>query len=249
MLALIVALFLPIFSFAEEIDLRSYETSLYSENGEDGVLARIFYLINPSTHFCVEIGCGDGKINSSTCLLRSQGWSSILFDRAYDDPKSTIFKEFVTAENINTLFTKYNIPLETTVLCFDTKYNDFYLWKALNEKYKPAVVVMRYNASYPVNEDKIVKYHPYYCGDHTNYFGASILALYRLGRSKGYSLLYAEQTGHRLFFIRDEMIGQLSFKKMNLVEELYRPPQQKIIEADPENLFYQQFVSTTELDR
>ncbi|HNA62898.1 MAG TPA: hypothetical protein PKW79_07465, partial [Rhabdochlamydiaceae bacterium] len=91
--------------------------------------------------------------------------------------------------------------------------------------------------------------HPYYCGDHTNYFGASILALYRLGRSKGYSLLYAEQTGHRLFFIRDEMIGQLSFKKMNLVEELYRPPQQKIIEADPENLFYQQFVSTTELDR
>ena len=50
--------------------------------------------------------------------------------------------------------------------------------------------------------------------------------MYNLGRLKGYSLVYAEQTGTNLFFIRDDIIEDLNlqFKDMNCVEKLYRIP-------------------------
>jgi hypothetical protein len=117
------------------------------------------------------------------------------------------------------------VPLGFDLLSIDIGYNDFYLWNALDVKYKPAVVLIAYNATYSEKEDRVVKYRPYYCGDGTDYFGASILALYKLGRSKGYSLVYADQTGSNLFFIRDDLLEEfhVSFQNVNDVEALYHP--------------------------
>jgi hypothetical protein len=144
----------------------------------------------------------------------------------FEDHSKKLYKEFITAENITSLFDKYNVPHDLALLSIDIDYNDFYVWKALDAKYQPAVVVIEYNASFPPNEDKVVKYKPFYCGDGTNYFGANILALYNLGRSKGYSLVYVEQSGVNLFFIRDDILEKknLKFKDMNDVEKLYRFP-------------------------
>ena len=187
------------FVFAEEIDLSSYEKSLYSQNGEDGILSKIFQLIQPITRYCVEFGADEGFTNSNTYLLRKQGWDCLLLDRMHEDPYINLHKEFITAENITALFDKYNVPHDFDLLSLDIDYNDFYVWKALDEKFKPAVVLIEYNASHFPNEDKVVKYLPYFCGDGTNYYGASILALYNLGRAKGYSLVYAENAGVNLF--------------------------------------------------
>ncbi len=213
-------------SFAEEIDLSIYEQSLYSQNGEDGVISKIVQLIGPTSLFCVEFGAYDGIINSNTYLLRLQGWDCLLLDRMFEDRSQKLYKEFITAENITSLFDKYKVPHDLALLSIDIDYNDFYVWKALDKKYQPAVVVIEYNASYSPNEDKIVKYKPFYCGDGTNYYGASILALYNLGRSKGYSLVYVERVGVNLFFIRDDIIEakNLKFKNMNDVEKLYQLP-------------------------
>jgi hypothetical protein len=40
--------------FAGDVALSLYEAPLYSRNGEDGVLAKIFELIPPSSRYCVE---------------------------------------------------------------------------------------------------------------------------------------------------------------------------------------------------
>jgi hypothetical protein len=105
-------------------------------------------------------------------------------------------------------------------------FNEFYIWKNLDPKYRPQVVLVRYNATHLPHEDKVVKYRPYYCGDDTNYFGASILAMYRLGREKGYSLIYAETKGINLIFVRDDVLEEndLHFKNVNCVEQIYRYP-------------------------
>lgn len=209
----------------KEIDLNRYELSLYSQNGEDGVLAKIFELITPSCRYFVDFGSYDGMTGSNSYILRRQGWLGLLLDRMFDAPEYNLHKEFITAENINDLFEKYDVPHSFGLLSIDIDYNDFYVWQAIDKKYRPAVVVIEYNAAHLPEEDKVVKYRPYFCGDGTTYFGASIRALYNLGRSKGYSLVYAEKSGTNLFFIRDDILREknLSFKGMNNLEMIYRP--------------------------
>ncbi len=218
--------FLPFVLSATEIDLAEYESSFYSQNGEDGVLAKIFEVIKPTSRFCVEFGAYNGVTGSNTYLLRRQGWDALLLDRMFENPQMHLYKEFITAENINALFERYGVPEDFDLLSIDIDYNDFYVWKSLDAKYRPSVVVIEYNASHPPDKDRIVKYKPYYCGDGTNYYGASILALYRLGRKKGYSLVYADEKGVNLFFIRDDLLKtcNVTFKNTNHVEKIYRPP-------------------------
>ena len=222
------------------IDLNPNEKSLYSRNGEDGVLAKIFQLVSPSLRYCVDLGAGDGITMSNTYLLRLQGWDCLLLDRGYEIPEQRLHKEFITAENINSLFETYKVPAEFGLLSIDVHYNDFHLWNALDAKYRPAAVVIEYNAAYAPEEDKVVKYHPFYCGDGTDYFGASILALYKLGRSKGYSLIYAERSGSNLFFIRDDLLQELglSFKDANDVKKIYRPPSSALPSGEGKKRFF-----------
>ena len=62
--------------------------------------------------------------------------------------------------------------------------------------------------------------------DGTNYFGASIRALYNLGKIKGYSLIYAESMGVNLFFVKDSILSKIeeTFKNVNNVLLIYRFP-------------------------
>lgn len=211
--------------FSNEIDLSSYEKGLYSFRGEDGIIARIFQLIPPISRYVVEFSAGDGISRSNTYLLRLQGWNCLLMDRTHENLEYKLYNEFVTADNINQLFQKYRVPEQFDLLCIDN-YNEFYIWKNLDSKYKPRVVVIKYNATHLPDEDKVAKYRPYWCGDDTNYFGASILAMYNLGRKKGYSLIYAENVGVNLFFIRDDCLeaSGLQFKNTNDVSKLYKYP-------------------------
>ena len=227
MLKLIIASIVFIAPFcsvaAEEIDLSGSEYSVYSRSGEDGIFSKIFHLIPPSSFFCVELGSGDGCYDSPTYLLRLQEWNALLLDRTYENPGEHLFKEFITAQAVNEILQKYAIPDDLDLLCIDTGYNDYYLWKALSDHYLPKVVMIRYNPSHLPDVDKIVKYRPYFGGDHTSYYGASILALQKLGNSKGYTLVYAERSGTYLFFIRDAILEEknLKFKNSNDVDKLY----------------------------
>lgn len=209
--------------FAEDIDLSRCEKSLYSQNGEDGVIQNIFQLIAPASRFCVDLGAYDGITGSNVVLFRLQQWDSLSLDRMHATPEYNLFQEFITAENVNKLFDKYHVPSNLDFLNISIDYNDFYIWKALDEKYQPALVVIGFNANHLPSEDLVVKYRPFYCGDGTDYFGASLRALYNLGRSKGYSLVYAEKSGAHLFFIRDDLLEEknLKFANMNDIEGIY----------------------------
>jgi hypothetical protein len=212
--------------FGKEIDLSQYEKSLYSQNGEDGIISQLFQLILPETKSCVELAAYDGIPKSNTHLLRLQGWNCLQIDRQYQIPKENIYKEFITAETVNEIFQKYHVPEKFDLLSIDMGYNDFHIWNSLDLKYNPSVVIIQYNSTHLPDEDKIVKYRPYYLGDSTDYYGASILALYNLGRSKGYNLVYAENSGNHLFFVREDLFlqNEIKFKNLNEVDKLYRPP-------------------------
>lgn len=233
---------------SEEIDLKSFEYGFYSRSGEDGVIAKIFQLIEPSSGFCVELGSGDGEEPSNTLLLRLQGWKGVLLDRMYENPARYLFKEFITAENVNVLLAKYNVPTDLKLLCIDTGYNDYYLWRGLDPDYQPSVVMIRYNPLHLPSVDKVVKYHPYFGGDHSDYYGASILALDKLGRSKGYTLIYAEDSGTYLFFLRNQILKEknLLFKNSGDVEKIYRAV--KKIPSFPQDCKLREYLSSDTLN-
>lgn len=221
---LILAVFLC--SFTDPIDLSQNDRGLYSLHGEDGILQKIFTLIKPISCCCVELGVNPGMRGNISPLLAKQKWDCILLDRIQGVPDCNIYKEFITSENINTLLAKYATPSDLDILCINVDYNNFHFWKAIDSHYRPQVVVIEYNATHLPSVDKVVKYRPYFCGDGSNYYGASILSLYHLGRAKGYSLIYVEKTGSTLFFLRDDLIKEynLVFKDMNDVEKIYRYP-------------------------
>jgi len=57
------------------------------------------------------------------------------------DFQPNIKKEIVTAENIQSLFQKYDVPKNFDLLSIDIDYNDYWVWKAITD-YHPRVVVM-----------------------------------------------------------------------------------------------------------
>ena len=140
--------------------------------------------------------------------------------------RSAIFQfdvkiERVTAENIQELFKKYNVPKNFDLLSIDIDYNDYWVWKAITD-YHPRAVVIEYNSSIPPNESKSVPYDPNAIWDGTNYFGASLLALKNLGLSKGYTLVGCDNNGVNAFFIKTDLINNFQIPK---IEKCFRPPQ------------------------
>lgn len=218
----IIFLFFAFSLTAAEIDLGLYDKGLYSSNGEDGVLAALFEMIPLDRKVCVEFNVSGIRPPSSTLLLRKQEWKSYLFDRADEYPSGGLFKEFINAGNVNKCFQKYNIPERFELLCIHVGFNDFHIWNALEGKYTPSIVLISYNGTIPPSEDKVVKYHPFFLGDETDYFGAGILSFARLGKAKGYTLIYADRSGSSLFFLRDDLMEGRQFKNAGDPEKLYQ---------------------------
>ena len=208
------------------ISLSQHEKKVFSQNGEDGVIKKIFEVIKTTNKYYVEFGVENANECNTRNLRENGGWSGLLIDGGYENKEIGLYQEFITAENINDLFKKYNVPQEFDLLSIDIDYNDFYVWKSLDEIYQPRVVIIEYNASHLPTEDKVVKYDPNAVWDETNYFGASIRALYNLGKRKGYSLIYAENQGVNLFFVKTSILSQIehSFKDTNNIFLIYNSP-------------------------
>lgn len=213
------------YGFAD-VRLAEFEKKVFSQNGEDGVIEKIFSVIDTTNKYYVEFGVEDGKECNTRYLREAQGWTGLLMDGGYLDPAINLKQEFITAENVQGLFEKYSVPQEFDLLSIDIDYNDFYVWHRLGSNYRPRVVVIEYNATHLPTDDCIVHYDPLGIWDHSNYFGASLLALFRLGRKLGYSLVHADLKGVNLFFIRDDILEESPaiFENVNNPTLLYRPP-------------------------
>jgi hypothetical protein len=198
-------------------DFSLFEQRYYSQNGEDGILRVIFDIVKTTNRFCVEFGIHSNEGN--TIYLKKQNWNCLWMDGNGDGSK--VKKEFITAENINSLFAKYQVPTEFDLLSIDIDTNDYWVWKAL-KNYFPRVVVMEYNSSIPSNESKSTSYDPTAQWDGTNYFGASLLALRNLGDSKGYTLITCDSIGVNAFFVRNDLV-EGNFR-IEPIEKVFRPP-------------------------
>ena len=184
-------------------DLTQNESRVYSQGGEDGVLQTIFNAIGTTGKNFVEFGAWDGKHLSNTANLRlHHGWTGLLMEGSDRGDGELVKREFISAENVEALFEKYGVPQTFDLLSIDIDGNDYWVWKAI-EDYTPRVVVVEYNVFFPIDQACTIPYDPEWVWDRSYYHGASIAAFQKLGRAKGYTLVYADRFAPNAFFILD----------------------------------------------
>jgi hypothetical protein len=149
-----------------------------------------------------------------------------MMDGSNENHSIGLKREYITQENIVSLFQKYNVPSHFHLLSVDIDYNDFYCLKEILANYKIDVLICEYNSTHLPNEDKVIVYDPNKSWDGTNYFGASLLSLNKLATKYDYTLVYCNNNGVNCFFIHNSIIQNknISFKDMGNVEKIYKTP-------------------------
>lgn len=183
------------------IDFSLHENQICSQQGEDGIIAKILEEIGTTNREAVEFGALDGPTDN-TLLLKKTGWKVHQINGEKLTP--SIHQAFITAENINQVFDQLGVSESPDVLSVDIDYNDYWVWKTLTRT--PRLLVIEHNASIPPTEARVVPYNPKAGWDGTNYFGASLKALELLAKEKNYSLIYVESMGVNAFFVRDDCL-------------------------------------------
>jgi hypothetical protein len=202
------------------IDLKQFEKKIYSQNGEDGVIEKIFELIKTTDKFFVEFGVEKGEECNTRYIEEFMKFNGIRFDCDYENINKNIHKEFINADNVIDIFSKHKIPYEFDLLSVDVDFNDFYILKQILNIYTPRVIIVEYNSNFKL-EDKIVKYKIDGKWDGTDYFGGSIVSMCKLGNKNGYDLVFADSNGVNLFFIKKSEIGSFDFLNKNDCEKLF----------------------------
>jgi len=223
--------------YRDQRHLVPYGYKTYSQTDEDGIIAEIFRRIGTGQQRFIEFGVETG-IECNTMNLLIQGWSGLWLDGsaqhlqkiserlgAYQAAGQLVAAHaFIMAENINDLFVQNGFTGEIDLLSIDIDGNDFWVWQAINV-INPRVVIIEYNATW---RPPVAVVQPYQADSmwngHDNYFGASLEALEKLGRQKGYALVGCNYGGGNAFFVRNDLAREELFMAPFTARQHYEPP-------------------------
>lgn len=202
-------------SSTEEGPLTPFELRVFSQNGEDGVLAEILTRVGAGERYFVEFGVESGREGNCVYLADIANWRGLFMDsdahaftalqrkyRANDQVRTDC--AMVTPANVQQLFAAADVPSEPTVLSIDVDGSDYWTWEAI-EGYRPRVLVIEYNSALDPHRQLVQPADLEDGWDGTEYFGASLGAMRALGERKGYCLVHAELCGVNAFFVRQDL--------------------------------------------
>lgn len=209
----------------------------YSQFEEDGILLFIFSLIGTTNKVAVEICAGNGIECMSTNLILNHGWWGYLFDGSESNvnegheffrkskdtflfpPKFT--RAWVTAENVNSVIQEAGVKGDIDLLALDIDGMDYWVWKEI-ECIKPRVVVCETHGIIGAEDALTVPYNPDFVITTPDYHSASLAAMTKLAKEKGYRLIGTHRYGFNAFFILNE-IGDDIFPSVTPAECLQDP--------------------------
>jgi hypothetical protein len=241
-------------NFNQADRIRSFEYKIYSQNGEDGILLYLFSKIGIENNNYVNIGAG-GLSSNSANLVNNYNWKGLeidgsslsltkckkLFkDKNLKENHVTFMKEWVTKENINDIIKKWLCSEKNVdLLSIDIDGNDYWVWSSITT-INPRIVLIEYNAFFGYKKGITVKYDPMfdrYKKHHSGwYIGASLKALSKLGKSKGYSLVCCDSNGVNAFFVRDDLLKNINELNEIEVTTAYYPHFQSETQLKKEDL-------------
>jgi hypothetical protein len=190
--------------------LLDYFGNTHSQTGEDGILSKVLEVLPANDKWCVEFGAWDGQHLSNTCkLVEDHDYSAVLIEadkKRFIDLKAKFeqnaritalnaFVGFTVTDSLDILLKASPIPKDFDLLSIDIDGNDYHVWNAVST-YEPKVVCIEYNPTIPNEVEFVQPANP------SIQQGASLLALTKLGKRKGYELVAV--TSLNAIFVRSE---------------------------------------------
>lgn len=174
--------------------LKDRAANVYTQFGEDGLIASVFQRIGETNRQCFEIGAADGLFFSNTLRLREAGWRACLIEsdetlfnklvKSYGD-NSTCYR--ITCSDLNKPLHDAGFDKNCDFGVIDIDGQDFYLWEDLTQ-FQPRVMLVEHSTRHHAEP-------PPLRGETGQ---AGIDAIRTLGESKGYALV-AETYCNALF--------------------------------------------------
>lgn len=202
--------------------LNQYAYNVNSQNGEDGILKRIFELISFQSKVAVEFGGWDGIYLSNIRNLVLENDMRAIFiegdkekaeegrQNYIDNPNVTFVNEFVGIKKykrLDDILSEHKCPSDIDLLSIDIDGWDYWVWDSLT-KYRPRIVVIEFVRS--MFKEKVV-INP---KDEQKRTGTSARAMLELGKKKGYELICV--TGGNLIFCIKEEYKKIGIKDNSL---------------------------------
>jgi len=218
--------------------LQVYRRNVYSQNGEDGVIAELIRRLGIGLDWFCEFGAWDGRYGSNCYSLLKAGWSGVMiegeparfrvlerlarrFPHRLHAIEAYVDDEPGNERSLDTLLTATRIPRDFAVLSIDIDSFDYQVWSSVSA-FRPRIVVIEIESSIPPGREQV--------HDGRRHQMTSFSSMLALGRAKRYTL--ACHTGN-MIFVRDEDVARLDLPR----EELARP----------ESLFVSDWVHPTRL--
>jgi hypothetical protein len=202
--------------------LAAFRSNVYSQAGEDGVLAEILGRLRIESGYFVEFGASHGRNLSNTFRLAESGWRGVYIEgepglfphleesvRAFEGRVSAInaWVQPTGESSLDALLESQGVPRDLELLSIDVDSYDWNIWLHLSG-YQPIIVVLEINSSVPPG---IVQTHR-----SSDVQGCSFSAAVLLARAKGYSIVC--HTGN-VIMVRDDHVAALDLP----AEELQFP--------------------------
>jgi hypothetical protein len=201
------------------LPLTAWERPVFSQFGEDGVIAELVRRIGAGSGTFVEFGVESGLEANSVFLANVLGWKGLMLEADTEGARALGWRysandrvrtaqATVLPENAEEIFASHDVPEEPDLLSIDVDGLDWWIWRSIRS-YRPRIVVIEYNGHLLPEQSLTVPETHRAPWDGTVYYGASLAACERLALSKGYRLVHTELNGNNAFFVRDDLCGAM----------------------------------------
>jgi len=194
------------------------EYTVFSQNGEDGIIMSILENIDVPEKYYVEFGVQNGMQRNTRYLQARHGWHGLLLDGGFENPEINLHMEFIAEETIVDLFQKYAVPKNLGLLSVDIDSYDFWVLKNILEAgYKPAIIVTEVNSQaapgmYTIAPANVTG-QPYISPGAFE-FGATPELFAALGKRHGYVMVHCESHGVNCFQVRADYLSTFDHENL-----------------------------------
>tara|TARA_B110000503_G_C7085341_1_gene387021 strand:- start:91 stop:966 length:876 start_codon:yes stop_codon:yes gene_type:complete len=205
-----------------EKNIKKKEFKVFSQWGEDGIIDYLISNLDIENKTFIEFGVENYEESNTKFLLLNKNWEGFIMDSSSNNinhiKNSELYWKhslkavisFVNKENINDLLELSKFDKKIGLLSIDIDGNDYWVWKEI-DKIEPSIVIIEYNARLGIEKPYVVPYEKNFERKKANYsmiyYGASLKALVKLGKKKGYELVHCNKAGNNAFFVKKELLN------------------------------------------